>query len=75
MFPYFFKQFYLSKIKTAISLDVVEIHEGPSKVFAKIGSVRAGEKVLVGEENNEWIYISYPRSLNGWIDKNKVGIL
>ncbi|MFI5390119.1 MAG: SH3 domain-containing protein [Bacteriovoracales bacterium] len=73
--PFLFQQFYLSKIKFAISLDVTEIHEGPSAIFSKIGSVRPGEKVLVGEENNNWLYISYPKNLNGWVDKSKVGIL
>lgn len=73
--PYGFYQFYLSDIKFAISLNVSEIYEGPSEIFEKIGSVRPGEKVLVGEENNGWLYISYPKSLNGWVNKTKVGIL
>ena len=54
---FLFQQFYLSKIKFAISLDVTEIHEGPSAIFSKIGSVRPGEKVLVGEENNKGLEV------------------
>ncbi len=75
LFPYSFYQFYLSNIKFAISLNVSEIYEGPSEIFEKIGSVRPGEKVLVGEESNGWLYISYPKSLTGWVNKTKLGIL
>lgn len=74
-FPICFYQFYLSNIKFAVSLDVNEIYEGPSGIFSKIGSVRPGEKILIGEEINDWVYISYPKSLNGWVNKSKLGIL
>lgn len=74
-FPFCFSQFYLSKIKFAVSLDVVEIYEGPSGIFSKIGSVRPGEKILIGEESNDWVYISFPKGLNGWVNKNKLGFL
>jgi len=74
-FPICFNHFYLSKIKFAVSLDVMEIYEGPSGIFSKIGSVRPGEKILVGEESNDWVYISYPKSLNGWVNKGKLGFL
>jgi hypothetical protein len=75
LFPYGFYKFYLSNIKFAISLNVAEIYEGPSEIFSKIGSVRPGEKVLIGEQHNGWLYISYPKSLNGWVNKTKLGIL
>jgi hypothetical protein len=75
LFPYGFYQFYISNINFAISLNVAEIYEGPSEIFSKIGSVRPGEKVLIGEENNGWLYITYPKSLNGWVNKTKLGIL
>ena len=75
IFPYSFYQFYITNIKFAVSLDVTEIYEGPSGIFSKIGSVRPGEKVLIGEESNDWLYITYPKNLNGWIIKTKVGIL
>lgn len=73
--PFSFYKFYLSNIRFAVSLDVVEIYEGPSGIFSKIGSVRPGEKILIGEESNDWVYISYPKSLNGWVNKSKLGIL
>ncbi len=73
--PIGFHKFYLSKIKLAVSLGVSEIYEGPSTIFSKIGSIRPGEKIIIGEESNDWLYIAFPKNLNGWVSKNQLGIL
>lgn len=67
--------FIKSKYKIAIALSDQKILEGPSGVYGAIGDLDAGAKIILGEENKQWIMIEYPRHYAGWVKKDLLGNL
>ena len=72
--PILFSQFYLDKINYAVAFKDVAIYEGPSKIFAEKGKVKAGSKIILGTYKEGWFYIKFPISLAGWISKDQLGL-
>lgn len=72
--PFLFSQIYVDKINYAVAFKDVPLYEGPSKIFAEKGRVKAGSKIILGEYKEGWFYIKFPISLTGWINKDQLGI-
>ncbi len=75
LIPYTFSKTYLKKIHVAISLENANLHEGPSKIYSKVSSIPAGTKIIINKTHNSWVYILRPLPFNGWIKRDKIGIL
>lgn len=74
LLPAAFNKLYVEKINYAVTLKEVPLYEGPSKIFAEKGKVRAGSKVLLGEFRDGWFFVEFPLSLAGWVSKDQLGI-
>lgn len=72
--PFLFSKIYIANINYAIALKESPVYEGPSKIFAEKGKVRAGSKIILGDFKEGWFYVKYPVSLAGWISKDQLGI-
>jgi hypothetical protein len=72
--PFLFSEGYLDKINYAIAFKEIPIYEGPSKVFTEKGKIKAGAKIILGENKEGWFYVKFPISLAGWISKDQLGI-
>lgn len=72
--PILISQLYLDKTHYAVALKDVPVYEGPSKIFAEKGKVRAGSKIILGDYKEGWFYIKFPISLAGWISKDQLGL-
>lgn len=60
---------------SAIVLEETPLYEGPSAVFQAPKTLRAGEKVLIGQNADGWSYIVSPQVLSGWIESQRLGFL
>lgn len=72
--PFLFSQYYLDKINYAVAFKDVPVFEGPSKIFAEKGKVKAGSKIILSDYKEGWFYIKFPISLAGWISKDQLGL-
>lgn len=72
--PVLFSNFYVKNINYAVALQEIPLYEGPSKIFAEKGRVRAGSKIVLGQFKDGWFYIEFPISLSGWISKDQLGL-
>jgi hypothetical protein len=72
--PVLFSNFYVKNINYAVALKEIPLYEGPSKIFAEKGRVRAGSKIVLGQFKDGWFYIEFPISLSGWINKDQLGL-
>ena len=72
--PVLFSVFYIKDINHAVTLKDIPLYEGPSKIFAEKGKVRAGSKIILGEFKEGWFYVEFPVSLAGWINKDQLGL-
>jgi len=72
--PVGFSKFYLKKMDFGIALEEVKIHEGPSNIYSPIGALNPGQKIIIGEKSNDWVFIKYPESFRGWVSKEKLGL-
>jgi len=73
LFPISFKHFYLNKLNFAIGMEDIQIYEGPSKIYAQTGQIKAGSKVLVRNGGDGWFYIEVPTGHSGWVFKKDLG--
>jgi tetratricopeptide (TPR) repeat protein len=55
--------------------DAVEILAGPGENNASLFTVHEGLTVEVRDERNEWIHVSLPNGLNGWLRRDTVGLV
>ncbi|MGB0452780.1 MAG: hypothetical protein ACPGJV_03625 [Bacteriovoracaceae bacterium] len=74
LLPVPLKYLYIDKIQFAIVLKSSTIHEGPSRIFTKIGELYGGEKLLISDYNEGWAYVKKPEYLNGWIKLEDLGL-
>lgn len=74
LIPLFFGKIYVDDMTKAIALNNISLYEGPSKIFSEKGAVKAGSKIILGESKEGWIFIKFPVSLAGWIEKKDLGI-
>lgn len=72
--PVVFSSFYLDRVNYAIAFKDVPVYEGPSKIFAEKGNIKAGSKIILGEFKEGWFYVKFPISLTGWINKEQLGL-
>jgi hypothetical protein len=72
--PVAFSNLYLDKINSAIAFKDLPLYEGPSKIFAEKGKIKAGSKIILGEFKDGWFYVKFPISLTGWISKDQLGL-
>lgn len=72
--PLLFSQLYLEKINYAVAFKDISLYEGPSKIFAEKGKIRAGSKIVLGDFKEGWFYVKFPISLAGWISKDQIGL-
>lgn len=72
--PLIFGKLYVDDMTKAIALKNISLYEGPSKIFSEKGEVKAGSKVILGESKEGWIFVEFPVSLAGWIEKKDLGI-
>lgn len=75
LLPLGISKFYVSKLIEGVALTDIPMYEGPSKVFNEKGSLRAGSKVIIGDTKGNWLYVEYPLSVTGWIEKENFGFL
>jgi hypothetical protein len=73
LIPLAYFNLYLNNIHTAVVLKDASILEGPSKIFQEKGKIKAGAKIILGDQKEEWFFIKYPISLTGWVSKNDLG--
>lgn len=74
LLPMGFQKFYVERINYAVVLKEIPLYEGPSKIFAEKGKIRAGSKILLGEFKDGWFFVEFPVSLAGWISKDQLGL-
>lgn len=72
--PLLFSHFYLERVNYAVAFKDLPLYEGPSKIFAEKGKVRAGSKIVLGDYKEGWFYIKFPIALAGWINKDHIGL-
>lgn len=60
---------------SAIVLEETALYEGPSSVFAAPKTLRAGEKVIIGNGGDGWSFIIAPQVLSGWVESANLGFL
>ncbi len=73
--PIFLKFGYINTKTIAVALKEVEIYEGPSTIFEKKGSLKAGAKIRLGKVNGKWAFVTAPQSQVGWVSIEQLGIL
>jgi tetratricopeptide (TPR) repeat protein len=62
--------------RLAVILDeAVEILAGPGENNASLFTVHEGLTVEVRDERSEWIHVSLPNGLNGWLRRDTVGFV
>lgn len=54
---------------------VVEVLGGPGSGNATLFTVHEGLKVEVRSEQTDWVQVSLPNGLNGWVPKDALGLL
>jgi hypothetical protein len=72
--PITFSHIYLDKINYAVAFKDIPLYEGPSKIFAEKGKIKAGSKIILGEFKEGWFYVKFPISLTGWTSKDQLGL-
>ena len=71
--PLMFYAMVVSHLHPAIVFKDISLQEGPSKIFAEKGKVKAGSKILVGDFKDGWFFVKHPESLIGWVTKDQLG--
>ncbi len=64
-------KFILPQKTICISQGEKKLYEGPSAIFTEINLVPQGLKYYLGEKSGEFVFIDYPKNLNGWIKFDK----
>lgn len=74
--PYLIKSFYIDEsYKVAINIKSINIYEGPSEIYSVIKEVSEGNKLIIGKSHEEWLLISWPIELAGWVKRSDIGYL
>jgi hypothetical protein len=72
--PLVFYAFVVVHLHAAIVFKDIPLQEGPSKIFAEKGKIKAGSKIIVGDFKDGWFFVKYPDSLVGWVKKEQLGL-
>lgn len=64
--------FVLGEINYGIIKSEEPIWDGPSKIFEQIQLAPAGAELIYEQKKKDWVYVSYPESLRGWIYQGKI---
>lgn len=72
--PLVFYSLIVAHLHPAIVFKDISLQEGPSKIFAEKGKVKAGSKILVGDFKDGWFFVKHPESLVGWVTKEQLGL-
>jgi hypothetical protein len=64
----------VSHLHPAIAFKDIPLQEGPSKIFAEKGKVKAGSKIIVGDFKDGWFFVKHPESLVGWVTREQLGL-
>ena len=75
LIPVGFNFFYIANVDVAISLEDIQLREGPSKIYTESSTIDAGTKLITGESNGEWIFIKAPLHHAGWAHRDTLGFL
>ncbi|MBT3584166.1 MAG: SH3 domain-containing protein [Halobacteriovoraceae bacterium] len=75
LIPFGFSKIYLEDVNHAILLKESSILEGPSKIYPELQKVKAGTKLIIGENIDGWFFIKYPLAYSGWVSRTDLGIL
>ena len=75
MIPFLYGQLCLKKMHHVVVLQDAKVYEGPSLIYANVGIVKGGSKIIVSKSNNDQYFIAYPRTLSGWIERDYLGFL
>ena len=59
----------------AVNLKKLNVYEGPSEIYEIVTEIESGQKLLVGKNIENWMYISYPSIFSGWTKRNGLGFL
>ena len=71
----FFIYLFVNNIQDAIVLKDSTVYEGPSKIYKENSKLSKGSKIILGKRNGNWFFIKNPKSISGWIEKDRLGIL
>jgi hypothetical protein len=69
--------FYFSivmHLHPAIVFKDIPLQEGPSKIFAEKGKIKAGAKIIVSDFKDGWFFVKHPENLVGWVTKDQLGL-
>ena len=69
------KTFYANNYSDAVVLTDKSLFEGPSNIFDQTGTLPAGLKVTISKERDGWLFIEFPDSYRGWVNKDDLGYL
>jgi hypothetical protein len=72
--PIAFYFIVVAHLHPAIAFKDISLQEGPSKIFAEKGSIKAGSKIIVGDFKDGWFFVKNPESLIGWVTKDQLGL-
>lgn len=75
LLPFMIKFAIMNSVTSAVALSEISLYSGPSTIFEVMGKVPEGLKIYVGEQREEWIFISYPEEFSGWVAKKNLGML
>jgi hypothetical protein len=64
----------VSHLHLAIAFKDIPLQEGPSKIFAEKGKVKAGSKIIIGDFKDGWFFVKHPESLVGWVTREQLGL-
>ncbi|MCB9060632.1 MAG: hypothetical protein H6622_03820 [Halobacteriovoraceae bacterium] len=69
IFPLGLSYFSTNDLGHAISLKEVSVKEGPSDIYEEIYRMSPGTKIMFNKVKDQWLYISRPSALAGWVKK------
>lgn len=72
--PIIFYSLIVDHLHPAIVFMEISLQEGPSKIFAEKGKIKAGSKIIVGDYKDGWFFVKHPESLIGWVNKDQLGL-
>jgi hypothetical protein len=74
-FPLGFSEFYVKKLRFAITLQESSVRVGPSRIYKIDSSLPAGTKVIIVKRKGDWFFLKTPEKYQGWVKNEDVGVL
>jgi hypothetical protein len=70
--PLFFYYFYVRHFNTLITYQNEIVYNGPSQMFDQVQLLPRGTKFITSKRYEQWYFIIYPSSHQGWVMPKKV---